>query len=220
MCKACISATQCISCISDAYEINSTGLCNLKCSTGYYPLYGQCLPCFNLCANCSQSVCFNCMEAASIGQNNLCTCDLGYSGTTQCVRNYFNASINVTNTLVRVTFSEELKNILSTGNFSVFVYNQVSFSYVFTAENNQSYTFKITPHTSVPKGTTVQIQIADSQVSLKNSLLSNYYLLGTLQTFVVPNPSTAAVMNSTAAVTKGIVASSVAAGVFCNPSLL
>jgi len=60
-CKLCISATECLTCISDYLFHTATKECVSSCSDGYYGHEKKCYPCNSFCESCdSLSTCFRC----------------------------------------------------------------------------------------------------------------------------------------------------------------
>ena len=179
----------CYSC--DKYDPNSCLVCNfnyeildfncVSCSfnTYYDNLAKICKKCVGLCETCSSdTVCISCVENSSLNSN--CECNLGYSGTTTCKRNEFNAivTIDLSNNPT-IIFAEELNSTLLPNDLSIFI-DQTKQTFNLSMTDDFSYLITINFVANVVEGDILTISLRTDLISKKNSILATSVLKGRL----------------------------------------
>ena len=172
-CIACYSANlySCTQC-SSGYELHNSTC--VACSQGYFfdNTTLQCTVCGRLCLACvSLGACTSCQALSTLGANNQCICNLGYSGSTACIRNTFNATASVNQeNLVTLRFSEAIQGTLTISNVQVYL-NQSNLSFVITSVDSSTFTLNISYSAEITNNTKVIIEFLGEIVSQDNSLL-------------------------------------------------
>ena len=181
-CNLCVDSN-CIQC--KTYQPNSCILCetgyvvqNNLCvvciPTTYYDLSSKsCLQCQGLCVTCiSSKVCMTCLENSSIDPDNYCVCNLGYTGSTTCIRNNFTVSISVDQkNIVYLTFSEPLSTPLQITDIDV-ILNSSIIGFSITEKATSYFAVNIDFQKDITAtGNKVDISFLNNLTSTANSLL-------------------------------------------------
>ena len=180
-CSLCID-DYCVSCTS--VNFGSCSQCipyfevqNFKCvpcnSSSYYDFNTfSCLLCTGLCTSCiSETICFECVKNSYLNNQNQCVCNLGYSGTTSCTRNYFNVSLSIDqNNNVFLTFTEGLNTSLSYSTISLYVQSN-DLTFTITEIDSKNYKLNISFTNDVAQNSKLQIYFSQNLTSANNSLL-------------------------------------------------
>ena len=139
-CKTCSgpSSEQCTSC-EDSFLQN--GVCG-PCPDSTFLVGNLCVDCPELCTACQDSsICSECIENASLGNDNLCHCKEGFfrrGGV--CVYDELYASLEVKDHRnIHIYFSRPLKNDLKESDISVEFKNDIKFSYSMEKFNSANY---------------------------------------------------------------------------------
>ena len=224
LCNGCESYNYCLNCSSSLYELNNNGQCNYICPEGYYSNQAKCIPCDNLCINCTIGGCIDCVTNANF-VNNICQCMQGYNGTKECDRMTFSAQLSISSkNIVTLTFTDQLNFALSSGNFSLSITNNAVFTYNFYCQDNETYIFSIYSTVPITNGSIITITIKNSNLtSQSNSLYNGETLKGSLSSYtpsIKLSAATAAIMNNSQTITKSVVSISIVAGLLSNPACI
>lgn len=181
-CLACSSLTKysCTKC-QEPYILKNS-ICEL-CSDGYYYSFHSknCLKCSSLCNLCiDDSKCLVCKDQSSLGQDKICYCNVGCSkNNEECERNSFKAIITVSSdNIIKMIFTEDIER-LDKNQIKIYVEDK-SQEFIINTINKSIYEIVIQFTFDVAFDTKVCILLDPLLTSIKNSLISNNKVLGTL----------------------------------------
>ena len=195
-CASCstYALDSCLECAAN-YEIinNSCQICN---SSAYYnPVSKSCRICPELCLNCiSLEKCQTCDGNSHLTSKNQCECDLGYFlNITECQRNAFYAFISIdSNNIVRLTFTENLKDELQVSNIQVKVSGNAQ-DFTLHKIDNSTYEISVSFSNSISPGDKAEVRFVGEILSADMSALVTIDV--NIELFPSPTDSVAAQVN-------------------------
>ncbi|CAG9335208.1 unnamed protein product [Blepharisma stoltei] len=188
-CETCkINAINPDSCICDTNFVLD-GSTNSTCvqiqSGGYKGPDGKFYSCPNLCISCeSQIKCTACVDNASL-YNDLCYCNIGYNGISNCTLVSFWAKLTVlSDNSLYLSFSDTLANNLTASDFIITI-KKYDVSWKIEQVNDTSYYITLDLEEIIPKGTSATLEFLNLAElrSVSNGILNtseisvslNYY---------------------------------------------
>ena len=217
-CNACTNYNypSCINC-NEGYEIKNS-LC-VKCnSTSFSDLISKaCQNCSAICISCySLTNCSKCIDNSALASSGNCECNKGYSFTSYCKRNTFEALLEINSeNIVTIIFTESLENILNSSSVEVYLNNDTQ-EFELNCINNYTYYVNITFNV-VNKGDKLKIHFVKTLFSIESSILKTSEL--EIGLFVIASSSaiTASLVQMKNSAKIALIA---AASVGCSSSLL
>lgn len=153
------------------FELND-GICEQCNNNSFYDVaVAKCVKCPELCLTCeSDSVCSSCKENSSITKN-ICECDLGYSGYSECNRVTFTGKLSIlTNNTLRIDFSEPLSEDFTSENLEVFLSGTKKL-FSLNMYTKKSVILTLLSDLPIPRDSELIIKFSEDIVSSQNSLL-------------------------------------------------
>ena len=201
------SCTQC----EPGYEVVNS-LCVLCNSTSFYDSNSlTCKACEGLCYTCnSPTICTSCVQDSYVINNTQCTCNLGYSGTTACERNFFTVSLEIDqDNNVTLLFSEPLQNSLTASSIVITV-DSNKLDFTIKESNSSVYIVTVDFISYITDTSTLNITFVTNIVSAYNSLLFTTSL--TTKLYINNDSLENKLLAARAAAAKAIAKSGVAVG--------
>ena len=176
-CNSCNSydSSSCINC-NQGYRLENS-LCVQCNSTAFSDSSSQtCQNCTGMCINCfSLTNCSKCIDNSVLISSGNCECIKGYSFTSYCKRNTFDALLQINSeNIVTIIFTESLEDILKSSSIEVFLNNDIQ-QFKLNYINNYTYNVNVTLNT-VNEGDKLKINFTKPIFSIENSILETLEL--------------------------------------------
>ena len=193
--EGCRNANNCSVCADNECEICDTyqkKSCT-QCKDGFELIDSTCQPCLEnfyfdtdskSCKNCTglcetcktDSICITCKSSSALNGLNVCTCILGFYGTTNCTRRKFNSLLTInTKNEAKIIFTEELAEELRASDIIVKIDNDII---VFSLKRIDGFTYKINlENIDIVKDSKLFIYYQKNLISVKNSLHDKEFIM-------------------------------------------
>ncbi|CAG9335193.1 unnamed protein product [Blepharisma stoltei] len=179
-CVACkenaINPDSCICDVKYVLDTSNNSTCIVLKPGGFRGMDGIFYSCPKLCSICESSIkCTSCVANAGL-KNDLCYCNLGFNGSTNCTSVYFSAKLSaLSDNSLYLTFSDNLVNALSASNFTVTIEQQGEVSCKIEQINGTCYYISLKIEKAISKGTLATIEFINLEEmrSVSNGVLNS-----------------------------------------------